>query len=336
VARLIATAIVVWLIAWPCAAARTDVVVLKTGDRITCEIKNLQFGYLEVETDSLGTLSVVWLDVASITSVHHFVVQNGVGDRFVGELSSPVPGKLQVGGPGTELDLASVVEIRSDREKVWQRIDGSLEIAFNVARANEQRQWALNGNAQYSGQEWFHFGTLSSSYIKQQDVESTSRNYLSIQSGRRLSRRWFYAGIAEIQQDEELGLKLRVGLGGGLGRKLVQSNRRSFVVFGGLLLTRERFVDVDIKTNLEGYVMTRYDGFRRRSPKVDTTISYTVLPNITDPGRVRSQLNVSTSIEIIHNFFLGLTAFDTLDSRPPDPTLPKNDYGVSPSLRWKF
>jgi hypothetical protein len=151
-----------------------------------------------------------------------------------------------------------------------------------------------------------------------------------------LPRRWFYSGILEIQQDEELGLELRIGFGGGLGRKLIQSNRRSFVVFGGLLLTRERFVDIEIRTNLEGYFMTRYDGFRRRSPKVDTTISFTFLPNITDAGRVRSQLNVSTSIEIIHNFFLGLTGFDTLDSRPPDPTLPTNDYGISPSVRWKF
>jgi hypothetical protein len=336
VARVVATAVVFWLMAWPCAAARTDIVVLKSGDRITCEIKNLQFGYLEVETDSLGTLSVVWLDVASVTSIHHFVVQNIAGDRFVGELRSPAPGKMQVGGPATELDLASVVEIRSDRARVWQRIDGSLEIGFNLARANQQRQWALNGNAQYSGQEWFHLGSLASSYNTQQDVESTSRNYLSLQSGRLLPRRWFYGGVAEIQQDQELGLDLRVGLGGGMGRRLIQSNRRSFVSFGGLLLTRERFVDVDIKTNLEGYLMARYDGFRRRSPIVDTTISLTFLPGITDAGRVRSQLNVSTSIEIIHNFFLGLTGFDTLDSRPPDPTLPTNDYGVSPSLRWKF
>jgi hypothetical protein len=328
--------IVVWLMAWPCAAARSDVVVMKNGNRITCEIKNLQFGYLEVETDSLGTLSIVWLDVASVTSVNHFVIQTAAGDRFVGELISPAPGKMQVGGPGIELDLASVVEIRSDRAKVWQRIDGSLEIGFNLARANQQRQWALNGDAQYSGQEWFHLGSLSSSYTAQQDVKSTSRNYLSIQSGRMLQRRWFYGGVVEVQQDEELGLELRIGLGGGVGRRLVQSNRRSFVVFGGSLLTRERFVDVETKTNLEGYLMARFDGFRRRSPKVDTTISLTFLPSFTDPGRVRSQLNVSTSIEVIHNFYLGLTGFNTLDSRPPDPTLPKNDYGVSPSVRWTF
>ena len=45
---------------------------------------------------------------------------------------------------------------------------------------------------------------------------------------------------------------------------------------------------------------------------------------------MRGELKFSTSIEALHNFFVGLSGFDSFDSRPPDTDLTKNDYS------WKF
>jgi hypothetical protein len=337
VRRLAIVTVIVCLVAVPCAAARTDVVALKNGDRLTCEIKNLRYGYLEVETDSISTISIVWLDVVELSSVHRFVVETSSGDRYAGTLRSPSAGILQVGGPAADhLRMPDVVTIRADRRAVLARIDGSLELQFNVARANSQKQWSLSGNAQYSGLRWFHLATASSTFTSQEGVSDTSRNYLSVQSGRFLTGRWYYAALVELQQDEELGLNLRVGAGAGLGRHIIESNRQSLIVLGGLLLTKERFEAVEAQTNLEAYSFVRYGGFRRRSPKIDNTITFALVPSVTDIGRVRGELNVSLWVEVFHNFFAGLSGFDSFDSRPPDATLTKNDYGVTPSLRWTF
>jgi len=321
----------------PCAAARTDMVRLRSGDQITVEIKELQFGYLDVETDSLGTLSVVWQDVVELTSTYRFVVEVSSGQRYVGTLSSPVPGKLQVGAGPALLDLSAVVSIRSDRTSLFDRIDGSLEVNFNLARANSQKQWSLDSKVRYSGLRWFHVASGSSSFTSQEGSNNTSRNNFTLQSGRVLANRWYYAGLFQAQQDQELGLDRRVSAGGGIGRQLIQSNRRDLELLGGILVTTERFEDVPgTQTNMESLMLWRYESFRRRSPKLDTSVTYILLPSLTDIGRVRSEVDFSTSIEVIHNFFVGLTGFDTYDSRPPDPALPRNDYGVSPSVRWKF
>ena len=56
------------------AADKIDVVHLKNGDRITCEIKNLDKGLLEVSTDPAGKLSIHWGDVASLESPIVFVL----------------------------------------------------------------------------------------------------------------------------------------------------------------------------------------------------------------------------------------------------------------------
>ena len=327
------------LAAAPCAAGpKTDVVVLRSGDRITCEIKTLQHGYLEVDTDALGTLSVIWSDVGELTSVHHFVVEDQVGGQFVGTLRSPARGQLEVVGATTSpLDMMTVVAIRADRENLLARIDGSVQLSFNLAQANSQRQWALNADGQYSGRAWFDAVTLASSFTSQEGVEDTSRNQFNLQSGKYLPKRWFYAGVGLLQQDDELGLKLRVAGGGGVGRKVFQSNRRTLELLGGLLVTNERFQDIEgSQTNVESFLYTRYDAFRRHSPKVDVFVSFGLLPSLTESGRVRGEFQLSSSIEVIHNFFLGLVAFDSFDSKPPNAGLPNNDYGITPSLRWKF
>jgi hypothetical protein len=126
----------------PCAAQKTDTIVLRNGDRFTGEIKSLQFGYLEVSTDSLSTVMVVWLDVVEVTSTHRFVVEVGSGQQHIGALQSPAPGTLQVGDPQAQpLDISDVVSIRPGRSKLLARVDGSLELDFTVARANNQKQW---------------------------------------------------------------------------------------------------------------------------------------------------------------------------------------------------
>jgi hypothetical protein len=336
---VIGAALAVLGLSSPCAAQkRTDLVVLSSGDRITCEIKGLRYGYLEVETDSLGALSIVWSDVGGLTSVHRFVVEIGSGRRYAGSLKSPAAGQLDVvGSTAVGLDLRAVVTIRPDRETVLARIDGLLQLSFTLARANNQKQWALGGSGQYSGLSWFDVVSLSSTFTSQEGAPNTSRNSLSVQSGRLLGPRWLYAGLATLQQDDELGLKLRVAGGGGIGRTLIESNRRSLEVLGGLVVTKERFEHVEsTQTNLEAFGLARYEGFRRRSPKLDVTTSFVLLPSVTDGGRVHGELEVSASIEVFHNCYVGLSGFDSFDSRPPETTLPKNDYGVSPSLRWKF
>ena len=69
---------------------------------------------------------------------------------------------------------------------------------------------------------------------------------------------------------------------------------------------------------------------------VDVSITYKLLPSLSDAGRVPGELDVDISIETVKNFYVGLSGYDTFDSRPPEANLSKHDYGVTFSLRWKF
>jgi hypothetical protein len=72
------------------AREKTDVIVMKNGDKITCEIKSLRSNTLYVSVDYiLNTQSVDWSKVDHIYSKQLFIVTMQDGTVYTGVLHSP-------------------------------------------------------------------------------------------------------------------------------------------------------------------------------------------------------------------------------------------------------
>jgi hypothetical protein len=63
------------------AAPKVDTVLLRHGDRLTCEIKKLEQVRLSVSTDPFGTVSAQWAEVVAVISPRYFEVTVESGDR---------------------------------------------------------------------------------------------------------------------------------------------------------------------------------------------------------------------------------------------------------------
>jgi hypothetical protein len=48
------------------------------------------------------------------------------------------------------------------------------------------------------------------------------------------------------------------------------------------------------------------------------------------------EFDARASHELVKDFTISLTFFDSFDSRPPSTTAAKNDFGGTLSLGWKF
>jgi hypothetical protein len=62
------------LIAANVFAAKSDVVVLQNGDRITGEVKELKRGQLRLDTEEAGTICVEWDKIAAVTTAGRYQV----------------------------------------------------------------------------------------------------------------------------------------------------------------------------------------------------------------------------------------------------------------------
>src|SRR2546429_9645895 len=68
----LAVALVLGLAGSAASADKVDVIHFKNGDRLTCEIKNLDRSILTISTDPLGSASVHWGEVADLLSPRQF------------------------------------------------------------------------------------------------------------------------------------------------------------------------------------------------------------------------------------------------------------------------
>src|SRR5215469_1938429 len=81
---------------------KTDIMIMKNGDRMTCGIKGLDAGVLYVDFDYIdGTASVDWSKVARLESTQLFVVKTEDGSVYSGtlrtaETSGERPVRIQV------------------------------------------------------------------------------------------------------------------------------------------------------------------------------------------------------------------------------------------------
>src|SRR5215218_9679938 len=72
--------------------ANTDVIALKNGDHVTGEIRKLEFGRLQLETDDMGTISIEWSAIASIDTQYTFDVEQAGGRRYAGLIATSQDG----------------------------------------------------------------------------------------------------------------------------------------------------------------------------------------------------------------------------------------------------
>ena len=95
------------------AQKNTDVIVMKNGDRFTCEIKGLSAGVLSVKLSYVdGTIGVQWSQVAHLESNQLFLVHTESGDVYTGKISttgasSDPPIRIEIAiAPEKEVEVA--------------------------------------------------------------------------------------------------------------------------------------------------------------------------------------------------------------------------------------
>jgi hypothetical protein len=328
--------------AFPAAARdKTDVVQMRNGDRITCEIKNLERGRLKVSTDSMGTLYIEWKDIARVTSTELYVIELEDGTRVDGTLAeSAGDHALLVGGENgaRELDMATVVwmdPLKLDA-RVIKRWDGSVSAGFDTTKANKDTSLSASFDARRRAEDYLlNFAGSVYSRSQEETDDSLRANFSAVYKGL-LEDRWYWAGLGSVERNDELGIDLRTLGGAGYGRFLVQSGRSLWSATGGLVVVNEqRAGSQDADTNLEALLNTAFEFFTYDTPKTTLITGITIYPSITDSGRWRSDLNVSLRQELITDLFVELEVYDSYDSKPPEEGT-KNDYGVVTSLGYTF
>ena len=320
------------------AADKVDVIIFKNGDRVTCEIKKLDRGTLQISTDPLGTVSVHWGEVAAVASPREFEVQVAAGFQYYGSLGPAPSGEVAIadaGGNQVMLALADIIRVAPIGSTFWSRMDGSVDAGSSFTQANLETHLTTNASSTYRGRRNFMSATYGSNITTREDADRTFRSNLNVTARRLFDGRWFATTWGVVEQNDELSLDLRLLGAGGFGRELVHTNHRQWAMFTGLAYTHEQFGGDPSDESLEAAVGGRLDFFTPNNDDFDFTNQVISYYRLSGGGRVRIDFQSSYRHELFSDFYWSLNTFETFDGDPPEGEK-RNDFGVSITLGYKF
>ncbi|MGB7439397.1 MAG: DUF481 domain-containing protein [Candidatus Acidiferrum sp.] len=329
------------------AREKSDVIIMKNGDRVTCEIKGLNAGTLYISVDYiLNTQSVDWSKVDHVESKQLFIVKTQDGLVYSGKLATPEtvggrPIKVEVLEPSSakvELDKAQIIQMDETSTNVWQRLNGDIGLGVIYNKGNQATQYNLNSTVNYPAERWAAGANYSSTLSSSTGTSPATRNELNLSLQHLLPwNNWYYGGLSDFLQSTEQGIQLETSIGGGIGRYLKNNDHAKVSLFGGAAWQRinyqQKILPATTQNVAAALVGSEANLFYFN--KTNLTISAYVLPALSEPGRVHFNLNTSYYVKFWKNLTWNISLYGNWDNRPP-AGFNGSDYGTSSGLSWSF
>lgn len=344
--KIAAVLVVALLFAYPAFGKRKDdVVSMKNGDTFTGEIKGLHYGELMFKSDYMkDSVHLDWQRVKTLKSKDAFIVALSNGQRITGRIEvigihneSKQGFKVVTDDSVIEVSPPDVITIDQQEARLLNQLTGSIDYGFGFASGNNSTNSTLGAAIAYNTAKNSISLATSSQFDSQSNAKNTNRFTFDSQYGRAITANWVAAGLFGMLKSNQQDLNLRTTYGGGLGRRLLQTDKTKLLVIGGAAYSHEDYVPQPgaepILNNAEALLGVTFSTFRFKT--LNLSSQNFLFPSLTDFGRLRLNSRANVRIELMRNFYWNLQFYENYDTRPPVKA-PKNDLGVTTSIGWTF
>ena len=329
------------------ARDKSDVLVMKNGDRITCEVKRLDAGVLYVNLDYVdGTVAIDWRKVGHVESEGLFLVQLQDGSvysgRVVSTAASPgAPATLEVRPEGKApvvVDQSDVVRVFETSESLMQRFSGDIGLGASYSKGNSTTQYNINSELDYQETRWGARSSFSANLTSSTGAETSTRNQLDFFVYRLMPwKNYLYGATAGFLQSSVQDVHLQTSMALAAGRYFKNTNRLRFWILAGPGWQRTDYVATTapqkeqniavavVSGNLEAFV------FKKTHFSLDASAA----PALTQSGRTFSKINASYYLKLFGKVDWNMSLYGNWDTRPP-AHLQSSDYGTSTGLSWTW
>ena len=318
--------------------AQIDSLILKNGDVIAGELKSMDKGVVTIETDySDKDFKIEWGGIAEIHTESFFLVTLSDGRRYSGTLESPSPGRATINideGGTTDVNLMDVVFLKSIDAGFWSRLYAAIDVGFELKRANNQRNFSVNGKIGYLAERWSLDASYNTVFTKQDSIADTRRTDGNITYRYFLPKDWFLVGDVAFFSSSEQKIDLRTNGKLGLGKFMIHTNRTYWAFQGGASFMNETFSDeTPDRQSIEGFLGTELNMFDIGDLRLLTNA--TVFPSITESGRWRIDFNFSMKYDLPLDFYIKLNFEGNYDNQPVEGAS-DTDYVLTTGFGWEW
>lgn len=339
--NILIAAMIVGTCAVAAARPKTDVVVLRNGDRVTCEIKNLSKGKLETSTDSMSKVYIEWADIVALESRAFFHVTSSDGSFYFGSLLIPEnTANLRVESDTTivSLPVLSVVAISPIEKTFWSRNKGSAKVGFNYAKSTDVAELYFDVSNRYRTRRNIVDVGVNSTVTDEGGEDGTKRRGAIGGAYYHIFQRSITASAGvKLERNDELDIKRRILGRVAIGYDPIATNENTLMFALGLAVNAEMsYTSDETNSSLEGVIYADYEMFQYNLPETDIEVSASFYPSITEKGRYRFELELDIRREIVDDLFFDIEFYDDYDNQPPSGGEATSDYGIKTSLGYSW
>ena len=219
--------------------------------------------------------------------------------------------------------------------KFFQRFNGYINTGIIYSKGNQSTQYSLGSQVTYPRERWAAGASFNSTLSASTGASASTRNQLDLDAYHLLRwNNWFYEGLGGLLQSSEQGIDPSSHLW--RWRRTLPEEHQPDAHFGAWRPCRaEHGISAEHRFSkpASGLIAANLQFFR--FDKTNGNLTAMLLPAITDPSRVKFNVNATYYIKLTGNLSWNVSFYGNWDSRPPDG-LSGSDYGSSSGLSWTF
>ena len=314
-----------------------DSLVVSHGEVMTGSVKTLQYSVLTFSAPySKSNFRIKWKQVSEIYTYGLFLITLSDGKRYNGNLISMGPDTVLVVTPQGSIaaGLEEVVYLQSVDLELSNRFYASIDLGLSIARANHLKQLSIRAATGYLAKRWSADVKFSNLFSQQTGVDATRRTDASVGYNLFLPRDWYIPASLNFLSNTEQKLKLRTNGQLGLGKYLIHTNRSYWGFSAGASYNNEKFSgETDDRSTWEGFTGTELNLYDIGD--LNLLVKITIYPGITDPERLRANMNLDVKYNLPLNLYLRAGFTLNYDNRPAENAT-ETDYILQTGLGWAW
>jgi len=318
--------------------AQNDTIRLKNNAVLVGEVKSFSKGILIIETAySDKDFRIEFNKVNGLNIERKCLILLTNGRRRFGNIRTNTKGMVEItldDGIVEHYKLHEIVALTEVDDKFWSRFTGSVDLGFNLTKANNNTQFTIDGDINYTDEFWRSEGAISLLNSTQDDVEKTKRTDASLSLIRILPRKWYLLTHMSFLTNTEQALDSRISPSIGVGKFLISTNKLYLGLSLGYAYNIENYVDASLdKTSSEIFIFSEFNMFDYEDIDLKTRIIF--YPSLSEKGRFRTDFDLTLKYDLPLDIYIKMEFTLNFDNQP---AIEGNDfdYIFTSGFGWKF
>ena len=323
-----------------------DSLVFHNGNYIVGEVKNMTRGVLTVETDySDDDFKIEWNSIKEIYTTSYFLITLSNGNRYNGHFNTTEVGEIVVlSEDGQEIHAHhdDLVWLDDINKGFWSKLDASIDVGFDLTKANNFMQFSTRIGAAYTEKRWSTSASYNTLFSVQDNTDDIKRTDGGIGFKYFLPKDWYPLIKLNFLSSTEQSLKLRSSGRIGIGKYIIHTNRSYWGLSTGTNFNDEIYYPINDTTaaaprkeSMEGFLGSELNLFDIGDLNLKNTV--VAYPSFTEAGRWRVDFDFDAKYEMPFDddFYIKIGFTINYDNQPAEGASDM-DYIIHTGFGWEL